>query len=88
MFGSAYFGETYFGQSLFASTAVATYIVLEEDGTSHYVLEEGGGFLLTEESTGGQTLTPPGFAYSNVVGPVTTVSVQQHGEAVGYVPIY
>jgi hypothetical protein len=31
--------------------AGATYVVMEEDGTSKLTLEEGGGSLLLEEST-------------------------------------
>lgn len=34
-----------------------SYLVQEEDGTSRLTLEEGGGFLLLEESTVGPTPT-------------------------------
>lgn len=32
---------------------MADYLVQEEDGTSKFTLEEGGGFILLEESTEG-----------------------------------
>lgn len=38
-----------------------SFLVLEEDGTSHFVLEDDSGDLLLEESVVGQT--PP---YANV----------------------
>ena len=45
-----------------------SYLVQEEDGTSRFTLEEGGGFLLLEESGSAATVTGDDRPLASVEG--------------------